>query len=429
MDDTKSLGRYSVTGMLGRGAMGVVYRGVDPRIGREVAIKLVRNDAPEDLAEEVRMRFELEFQAAGRLSHPNIVTVYDAGSEGDDLYFVMDLVGGGSLGQRLASESPLPPAEAVQIAMQVASALDYAHSQGFVHRDIKPANILIDADGRPKVADFGIAKFQGVDNTRTGGILGTPAYMSPEQADGTELSGASDQFSLAVIVYEMLAGARPFGGTRPSQILMAILKASPKLPTELNPSLPPGTNQVMLRALAKEPSERYPTCKQFIVALESTFRDDMPTTVAMPGQPAAPEQPSPATPIEPVPPPLVPAPEDDSPSLGHSDPDRAFDLDIRPVGVGAERRPRKRGDQAFNLISGAIVLAVLAAIGTRYFILTQEPPAEAAAVGGEPETETGSEADSPGRPVDGSSDAEQEGEAATAVLSPAAEPAVEGVRG
>jgi eukaryotic-like serine/threonine-protein kinase len=254
----KTLGRYEILGTLGRGAMGVVFRARDPLIDRVVAIKQVAlPPAFSDVQrEEFTRRFFGEAKAAGRLRHPNVVTVYDLGVEDGKPFMAMELVEGESLSQILKARGALPPQEALAIARQVALGLAYAHEQGVVHRDIKPDNILVDREGRPVITDFGVAHLESSDLTRTGEVLGTPHFMSPEQVKGEPLDGRSDLFSLGVVLFEMLTGQRPFRGDTISTICYQIVHAAPKPDlSQLDVPLPVG--KVLAGLLAKDRKDRF----------------------------------------------------------------------------------------------------------------------------------------------------------------------------
>lgn len=218
-----TLGRYEVVRELGRGAMGTVYLGRDPKINREVAIKTLRYEGIDDAQmQEVKQRFFQEAEAAGKLSHPNIMTIYDVGEDFDVVYMAMELLDGTELSAHCQRESLLPAREALRVAAAVASALDYAHDKGVVHRDIKPANIMLLKDGGVKVTDFGIARVVGSASTHTGMVLGTPSYMSPEQVAGEKVEGPSDLFSLGAVLYELLSGEKPFKGDSVASIMFSI---------------------------------------------------------------------------------------------------------------------------------------------------------------------------------------------------------------
>jgi serine/threonine protein kinase len=222
----ETIGRYRIIGELGRGAMGVVYHATDPAIGRSVAIKTIRIRDIHDTQQRAKLRERLfrEARSAGVLSHPNIVTIYDMDEVDGLAYIAMAYVNGPTLEKILASQSPLSGANMLRILRQTASGLDYAHGRGIVHRDIKPANIMTDEDGAVKITDFGIAKITAVSNmTETSTVVGTPNYMSPEQVQGHEIDGRSDQFSLAVIAYEILTGERPFQGEHLSTVVYKIV--------------------------------------------------------------------------------------------------------------------------------------------------------------------------------------------------------------
>ncbi len=264
----QQIGRYQVLGELGRGAMGIVYRALDPTIGRIVAIKTIRLKDFVDPSEQARLRDRLmrEAQSAGILSHPNIVTIYDVSEEFDMAYIAMEFVAGPTLEHLLQTE---PPGTKIilSIIQQTATALDYAHKRGIVHRDIKPANIMIHEGNVAKITDFGVAKIQSNQMTQSGTILGTPNYMSPEQIQGHVVDGAADQFSLAVIAYELLTGEKPFAGESMPTLLFRIVKEEPIAPKQINPSLGWPVDVVLKRALAKNPGDRYSSCTDFAQAI------------------------------------------------------------------------------------------------------------------------------------------------------------------
>jgi serine/threonine-protein kinase len=254
-------GRYEILAELGRGAMGVVYKARDPRINRVVAVKTVSlaGLAPED-EREYRERFAREAEAAGRLSHPGIVTIFDVGEEPESHspYIVMEFVGGQSLDKLLSdNDHKLPVETALQLTLELAEALDCAHGQGVVHRDLKPANILLTEDGHAKIADFGVAKLNLANQTLAGRALGTPAYMSPEQLNGEAVDGRSDLFSLGVVLYTMVTGHRPFQGNSAVTVSFKVVNRDPLAATLLNIELPKGLDFIIDRAIAKEPALRY----------------------------------------------------------------------------------------------------------------------------------------------------------------------------
>jgi serine/threonine protein kinase len=265
------IGRYKVVRELGRGAMGVVYHAIDPNIGRPVAIKTIRLGDFRKPEEQARLRERLmrEARSAGMLSHPGIVTIYDVEQQGDLAYIAMEYVDGPTLDHLLSQPQPLAPGRMFSILSQTAAALDYAHQKGIVHRDIKPANIMIAADGTTKITDFGIAKITATDQfTMTGTIVGTPHYMSPEQVQGAPVDGRSDQFSLAVIAYEILTGEKPYTGEHLTTVVYKIVAEEPVSPHRLNPTISGAIENVLRKGLAKKADGRYRTCQEFAESLE-----------------------------------------------------------------------------------------------------------------------------------------------------------------
>lgn len=266
----QQIGRYQVVGEVGRGAMGVVYQAQDPAIGRVIAIKTINLANLTDSAERARLRDRLfrEAQSAGILSHPNIVTIYDIAEENGMAYIFMEFVNGPPLERLLLQPVPLSRDKILTIFRQTAMALDYAHRKGIVHRDIKPANIMVHDDGRAKITDFGVAKIVSQQMTQTGAMMGTPSYMSPEQVQGQSVDGRADQFSLAVIAYEVLTGEKPFIADYLPTLLYKIVREEPVSPHRLNPTLGPAIEEVLKKALAKDPDQRYANCADFANALE-----------------------------------------------------------------------------------------------------------------------------------------------------------------
>jgi serine/threonine-protein kinase len=265
------IGRYQIVRELGRGAMGVVYLATDPTIGRAVAIKTIRLGEVDNAEERARLRERLfrEARSAGVLSHPGIVTIYDMEAQGDVAFIAMEYVNGPTLDQ-LISGQPLAPDRMFSILGQTAVALDYAHLKGIVHRDIKPANIMATEDGLAKITDFGIAKISTNEQfTMTGAIVGTPHYMAPEQVQGLEVDGRADQFSLAVIAYEMLTGEKPFTGEQLTTVVYKIVAEEPVPAHRLNSTLNQQITNVLGRALSKKPDARYANCQKFVDALEA----------------------------------------------------------------------------------------------------------------------------------------------------------------
>jgi serine/threonine protein kinase len=258
MAKTKKIGRYKILGELGRGAMGVVYKAEDPNLDRVVALKTIILDKDAEGRAEYHKRFFLEAKAAGKLTHPHLVTVYDFGEVDDVAYLAMELLEGTDLRKRVQEGPVIPAAEAVEIALQVAEGLAFAHKRGIVHRDIKPANIMLLERGPAKITDFGLARMRVADHkTSTGIVLGTPRYMSPEQISGQPVDQRSDIFSLGIVLWEMLTGRRLFSGTEMAQVSHSITYDEHVPPTRVNPDLPAMLDFVVARALKKDPAVRY----------------------------------------------------------------------------------------------------------------------------------------------------------------------------
>jgi serine/threonine protein kinase len=256
------IGRYEIDAELGRGAMGVVYRGRDPRIDRTVAIKTISLAGLEPSeGKEYRARFVVEAKAAGRLSHPGIATIFDVGEpDAETPYLVMEFVEGQTLDKLLFEENNrLPFTTALRMAQELAEALHYAHKQGVVHRDIKPTNVLVTAAGHAKIADFGIAKLNQTQLTVPGQVLGTPAYMAPEQLSDGDVDGRSDLFSVGVILYSILTGHRPCQGNSAATVCFKLVNSDPVAVTAFNPAFPSDIDRIISRALAKDPDQRYQT--------------------------------------------------------------------------------------------------------------------------------------------------------------------------
>jgi serine/threonine protein kinase len=292
MDDRRSerFGRYEILTELGRGAMGVVYKARDPKINRVVAVKTISlAGQPAEEEREYRERFFREAEAAGRLSHPGIVTIFDVGEEPETRapYIVMEFVGGQSLDKLLSRDHhKLPVETALQLTLELAEALDCAHSQGVVHRDLKPANILLTEDGHAKIADFGVAKLNLANHTLAGRALGTPAYMSPEQLNGEDVDGRSDLFSLGVILYTILTGYKPFQGNSALTVSFKVVNRDPIPATLLDTELPQGLDYIIARAMAKDPAERYQSAMEMVRDIQELREGREPWNKAKP--PASP---------------------------------------------------------------------------------------------------------------------------------------------
>ena len=262
-DALTKAGRYQIVSELGRGSMGVVYHGFDPVIGRTVAIKTMLTEGLSSQEfREFKARFQREAQAAGVLSHPNIVNVFDYGEDSGILYLIMEYLEGKSLEKLVEEQRMLPIETIIPMYDQVCSALDHAHQHSIVHRDIKPANIMILDNGSVKVTDFGIAKMMSMGMTQAGQVLGTPNYMSPEQVKGRQIDGRSDIFSLGIILYELVTGEMPFSGQNITTVIYKIINENPIPPRELDATIHPGLSYVICKTLAKSPDERYQTCRE-----------------------------------------------------------------------------------------------------------------------------------------------------------------------
>jgi serine/threonine protein kinase len=264
-------GRYDLREELGRGTMGVVFHGFDPVIGRRVAVKTLRlSEAGTGLSrEELVGRFQTEARAAGLLTHPNIVVVFDAGEEKGLFYITMEFVEGRSLQSLIDSHQPFPLPRVLRLMEQVCSALDFAHQHNVVHRDIKPANLMLTSDDVVKITDFGTAKILQFGTAQTAHVMGTPSYMSPEQVKGKPVDGRSDIFSLGVILYELMTGEKPFPRQNITTVIYKIINEEPIPPRALDSSIHPGLSAVISKALAKDPAARYQSCHELMGALKN----------------------------------------------------------------------------------------------------------------------------------------------------------------
>jgi len=273
MSQPQTLGKYQIQGLLGKGAMGVVYKGFDPNIARPVAIKTIHASLLDtDMGRELLDRFRNEAKAVGRLNHANIVAIYEFDQDQGTPYFVMEYVEGHDLKTLLKEGRRYSPKEAAHIVSAVLSALEYTHKLGIVHRDIKPANVFITHNGEIKLADFGIARVDNAEMTQMGSVLGTPAYMSPEQCKGQPVDARSDLFSTGVVLYELLVGSKPFNGDNTHAIMHSVLSETPPRPTEANQAINKEFDAIVRKALAKDVGQRYQTAGQFRAELQQIMQ-------------------------------------------------------------------------------------------------------------------------------------------------------------
>ena len=285
-------GRYKVTKKLGEGGRGIVFKAEDTRLGRTVAIKVIKG---EGLDQESFARFEQEARATASLSHPHIVAIYDIGQEGESHYLVLEFVDGPNLGGLVCSQpgARCDAATTSRIGSQICQALEYAHSHGILHRDIKPENIMITSGGLPKLMDFGLARALGGPNlTQRGVIVGTPAYLPPEQALGRHSDARSDLYSLGCVLYEMVTGRPPFRGDDPVKVIFSHINDLPVMPRKLAPEIPEGLEQVILKLLVKDPDQRYQSAGELCQALRSVkeVAEARPVPAGLPIEEKAPER-------------------------------------------------------------------------------------------------------------------------------------------
>jgi predicted Ser/Thr protein kinase len=350
MDAPQTLGKYELRGTLGRGAMGIVYDGWDPQIARRVAIKTVPvpPDPDPDTAEEIA-RFKREAQAAGRLSHPNIVGVYDYGETGDLAYIVMEFVEGPSLKGLLDKQERFAVPDLRRVMEGLLAGLQFSHDRGVVHRDIKPANVMLTKEGQPKIADFGIARIEMSSMTQAGTMLGTPAYMSPEQFMGQVVDARTDVYAAGVVLYQLLTGEKPFDGGL-TAIMHKVLNTEPPPPSTLAVTAPAALDAVVKRAMAKRPDDRYPSAAAFAEAIRAAL--DAPPPVA------------------------VPAEDAEATRIGSAAPQSAAARPAAPPPRTSAPAPAKASESKLPLLAGAGVAALLVLGGGGWFLLRPAiPPA------------------------------------------------------
>ncbi len=376
------IGKYKIVSKIGQGATSHVYKGFDATLGRHVAIKTIAAEVSKD--EMLRKRFEREALAAASLNHPHIIKIYDFGQEHDKLYMAMELLDGVDLKLALAEGRLKSLDEKLDVMDQICDGLALAHSHGIFHRDLKPANLHLLPSGQVKIMDFGLARLSGSDMTRTGLVMGTPHYMSPEQVRGEHVDARSDVFALGCVFYEILTGRKPFDAESLHSVLYKVMQAEPAPATEAVPGLPPVVLQVLEKALAKRPADRFQDAGEFRTFLErarealASGRGDEP----LPGlQRPVPGPPSPVGPRSPVTQPVervpVPAPEgpvSPSPASTSRRPDRP-PSGSRPRSGAVASKPS--GPGALPWIMGALVLA---AVPVALILFLRRTPAPAAAV-------------------------------------------------
>jgi serine/threonine protein kinase/cytoskeletal protein RodZ len=365
-------GRYEVIDELGRGAMGVVYRARDTEIGRTVAIKVIltANASPQDIA-KYKQRFRREAQAAGRLSHPGIVTIHDiAEDDAGQPYIVMEYIEGKPLNVLLSPAAQVPFDRLLDLGIQVAQALDFAHQRGVVHRDIKPQNILVTQDGRAKIADFGIARMEGPELTQEGASIGTPSYMSPEQFRGGAIDGRTDIFSLGAVLYWMCTGQKPFPGDTVTITSFQVAFENPAPPSLAKVGLPKDLDEIISRCLAKNPSDRYATCGELATDLEAVKAGrPLPTWLGAPPDRTA-HSPLPSPKVEPTRSGDTVEVQSRAVSAGQA----RGAIPTTPPGRGLPAPTRKRNLTLLLAAAGVVVLLALVAAGAWLWRRSQSSP-------------------------------------------------------
>jgi serine/threonine protein kinase len=393
-DGGRSVGRYRIFGFLGAGAMGEVYLAEDPHIERKLAIKTVRLVGRPNEIEDRSKRLLREARAAGRLLHPNIVTLFDAGETEGQLFLAFEFVEGTDLAVRMDAAPPLSLREVLRIVRQVAEALDYAHRQGIVHRDIKPSNILLDTIGRVKVADFGIAKVAGqsTELTMAGSVMGSPQYLSPEQIRGDDLDGRSDIFSLGVVLYELLSGKRPFEGETITTLVYQILHKEPP-PVSALRSIPPRLEQLLRNILAKDRDGRTATAGQVAEELAAIERELDDETLSAPAALAATHV-LPRRTVMPPPPPQVPTHQSSPPPPPPAQ-QVTVPSPVAPI-AGAGMATQGISPKRWVPLVAALVLISAAAVGWLLFRRSVAEPEPGPADQVAEQTVTGTPAPTPG---------------------------------
>ncbi len=375
----RKLGRYVLSRKIGAGGMAEVWEAFDEGLHRSVAVKVVRDEIAGEA--EFRERFIREARLAAQLEHPRILPIYDFGTEGGVTYLVMPLLPGGSLKERISG--PMPADEAVEALAAIAAALDHAHGRGVLHRDVKPSNVLVDASGSLLLADFGLAKNTAVSSELTvaGMVVGTPAYMAPEQAVGRPVDARADQYALGIVAFELLTGRTPFRSESPFAILDKHLREAPPPPSSFVPDLPPEVDDVLAKALAKQPQERFATCRQMVEALAAALGASMPMRPSTAVRAARPPDQTWVADTAATMPPLTPRPTRATPRPAH------LTMPAPQTAVTA-RRPAPSGPSSNAVVAAIVVVALLfigVAAGLGWTLLRPkgtpaEPPATGAAL-------------------------------------------------
>ena len=343
----RKLGRYVLSRKLGAGGMAEVWEAFDEALHRSVAVKVVRDEIAGEA--EFRDRFIREARLAAQLEHPRILPIYDFGTEGGITYLVMPLLPGGSLKEQI--HGPMPYEEAIEALSSIAAALDHAHARGVLHRDVKPSNVLVDASGSLLLADFGLAKNTAVSSelTATGMVVGTPAYMAPEQAIGKPCDARADQYALAVMAFELVTGRTPFRSESPFAVLDKHLREAPPPPSSFVPGLPLEVDAVLAKALSKQPQDRYGSCREMVAALAAALGASMPPRPSTAVRAASPTDPTWVSGTGATPPPRTPPPFTPPPHMTVPAPRTAVTV----------RRPAPSGPPAGAIVAAVVVVAVV----------------------------------------------------------------------
>jgi serine/threonine-protein kinase len=373
----RKLGRYVLSRKLGAGGMAEVWEAFDEGLHRSVAVKVVRDEIAGEA--EFRERFIREARLAAQLEHPRILPIYDFGTESGVTYLVMPLLPGGSLKERI--HGPMPADEVVEALAAVAAALDHAHARGVLHRDVKPANVLVDASGSLLLADFGLAKNTAISSelTAAGMVVGTPAYMAPEQAIGKPVDRRADQYALGIVAFELLTGRTPFRSESPFAVLDKHLREAPPPPSSFVPGLPLGVDAVLAKALSKQPQDRFDTCRELVEALAAALGASMPLRPSTAVRTSAPLDPtwiagSGATPTPRTPPPL---PQSSFATLPPLTPPSNVTIPAPQTAV-TMRRPAPSGPPTGAVVAAVVVVALLflgAAAGVGWMLFGPKRPA------------------------------------------------------